>query len=302
MRAVRFDRFGDVDVLEVRDLEEPRPGADEVVVEVLATSINPGEIMIRTGGAPSDAYSFPMGQGSDLAGRVVAVGGGVSTWQVGDEVAGWTDARAAQAQQVAVPAHQLTRRPAEVSWDQAGSLYVAGGTAYAMRDAVSPQRGETAVVTAAAGGVGAILSQVLVHDGVRVLGVAGPDNDDYLRSIGVEPVNRGEDLAGRLAGDPHGVDVFLDCFGAGYTDLGLQLTDRVVTIADFEAAQHNAATVVFGYQSTSADTLAVLLGLMASGEVGVEIAASYPLEQVREAYTELAERRTRGKIVLHPHD
>lgn len=305
MRAVRLDDYGPVDHLEVRDVPVPESTSDRVVVQVVATSINPGEAMIREGAMdPDRTAEFPMGQGSDFSGRIVEIGAGVSGWLVGDEVIGWTDERAAHAQYVAVSPEQILRRPEAVAWEQAGSLYVAGGTAAALRDVSAAQSGETVVVTAAAGGVGAILVQVLVHDGIRVLGVAGPDNDSWLAGVGAEPVNRGDDLATRLRdAAPDGVSAFLDCFGNGYTDLAIELgvpVERVATIADFEAAQDNGARVVFGYEATTADTLAGLAQLIADGHLSVPVAATYPLEQVREAYTRLAERRTRGKIVLLP--
>lgn len=305
MRAVRLDEYGDVAVLEVRDVDIPVAASDQVVVEVVATSINPGEASIRKGAMDSERTAvFPMGEGSDFAGRVVDVGVEVTGWDVGAEVIGWSGQRSAHAQYVAVPAAQITHRPVQVPWEQAGSLYVAGGTAVAMRDAVSAQPGETVVVTAAAGGVGSILTQLLARGGVRVLGVAGPDNDAWLRGAGAEPVTRGDDLAERLrAAAPEGVAAFFDCFGQGYTDLALELgvpPEQVVTIADFEAARGNGTRVVFGYESTTASTLAGLAEMIASGDVVVPVAATYPLEEVRAAYTALAERRTRGKIVLLP--
>ncbi len=305
MRAVRLDEYGGVGVLKVRDVDVPEAAPGGVVVEVVATSVNPGEAMIREGAMdPERTAAFPMGEGSDFAGRVVDVGAEVTGWDVGDEVIGWSGVRTAHAQYVAVPAEQITRRPEQVSWEQAGSLYVAGGTAVAMRDALAPQPGQTVVVTAAAGGVGSVLVQLLVRGGVRVLGVAGPGNDAWLRGVGVEPVNRGDDLAGRLrAAAPEGVAAFLDCFGQGYTDLALGLgvpPERVVTIADFEAAQRNGTRVVFGHESTTARTLASLAEMIANGDVVVPVAATYPLDEVQAAYTALAERRTRGKIVLLP--
>lgn len=305
MRAVRLDEYGDVGVLEVRDVDIPVAEPDHVVVEVVATSINPGEASIREGAMdPERSAVFPMGEGSDFAGRVVDVGVDVTGWEVGAGVIGWSGQRSAHAQYVAVPAEQMTPRPEQVSWEQAGSLYVAGGTAVAMRDAVSAQPRETAVVTAAAGGVGSILTQLLVHRDVRVLGVAGPDNDAWLRGAGAEPVNRGDDLAERLrAAAPEGVPAFFDCFGQGYTDLAHELSvppEQVVTIADFEAARSNGARVVFGYESTTASTLAALARMIASDDLVVPVAATYPLEGVRAAYTALAERGTRGKIVLLP--
>lgn len=305
MHAVRFDGYGDVGVLDVREVQIPEVAPDRVLVEVVTTAINPGETMIREGDMdPQRTASFPMGEGSDLAGRIVEVGSEVTGWQVGAEVIGWSDERSAHAEYVAIPAEQVTRRPSDVPWQQAGSLYVAGGTAVALRDAVAPKSDETVVVTAAAGGVGSILVQLLVRDGVRVLGVAGPGNDEWLRGVGVEPVNRGDDLADRLRdAAPDGVAAFLDCFGQGYTDLALGLgvpLARVATIADFEAAQRNDVRVVFGHESTTAETLAGLAEMIARGELTVPVAATYPLKDVRAAFTALADRHTRGKILLLP--
>lgn len=301
--AVRFDHYGPVDVLEVVEVDRPTPGPGHVLVEVVSTSINPGEIAIREGAMDAVAPArFPSGQGSDLAGRVVEVGEGVGGWNVGDEVIGWTDERAAQAELVSVPADQLIARPPSVPWDQAGSLYVAGGTARGMADSVPTRSGDTAVVFGATGGVGSILTQLLVRNGVRVLAVAGPSNDEWLRTVGAEPVHHGEGLEHRLReAAPDGIDAAYDAFGHGYVELATTLgidVDRIVTIIDFEAAQRLGATIVFGYQVTSAGTLGELVGLIAAGDLTVPIARTFPLSQVREAYTQLAERHTRGKIVL----
>ena len=101
-----MDQHGSAEVLQVRDVPAPDLPSDGAVVEVLATSINPGEAKIREG-MPGADDSFPMGEGSDLAGRVLAVGDAVEGWQVGDEVLGWSDGRNAHAQLVAVPVTQL---------------------------------------------------------------------------------------------------------------------------------------------------------------------------------------------------
>ena len=302
-RAVRFDRHGPVDVLELVEVDRPAPGPGQVLVEVVATSVNPGEILVREGAFATTApATFPSGQGSDLAGRVVEVGDGVADWSVGDEVLGWTDQRAAQAELVAVPAGQLTARPPSVPWEQAGSLYVAGGTAVAMAAAVPSAPGSTAVVLGAAGGVGSILTQLLVRDGVRVLAVVGAANAAWARSVGAEPVPHGDGLERRL-GDaaPQGLAAAYDAHGGGYVDLVLRLgvpVDRVVTIIDFAGAERTGARTVFGHHVTTARVLADLAGLIASGELTVPIAATFPLARVREAYALLAERHTRGKIVL----
>src|SRR6266511_4210139 len=122
-QAVRFDEYGDIDVLEVRDVPRPRPAADEVLVRVRAAGINPGENMIRIGGLHERwPATFPSGQGSDLAGVVEEIGSAVRTWSVGDEVIGWVDTRASHAELVAVPAGNLVPRDPAVPWEAGGVL------------------------------------------------------------------------------------------------------------------------------------------------------------------------------------
>jgi NADPH:quinone reductase-like Zn-dependent oxidoreductase len=159
-RAVRFDRYAGRDVLYVADVEMPSPGPGEVVVEVCAAGINPGEAAIRTG-ALHDMFpaTFPSGEGSDLAGVVTAAGPGVTEFSVGDEVLGFSFRRSSHATHTAVPVDQLISKPAQMSWEPAGSLYVVGVTAYAAVRAVDPQPGETVAVSAAAGGVGGLVVQ-----------------------------------------------------------------------------------------------------------------------------------------------
>jgi NADPH:quinone reductase-like Zn-dependent oxidoreductase len=121
--AVRFEEYGDVNVLNVVEVPRPVPGAGEVPVQVVAAATNPGEAVIRTGVAHAIfPATFPCGQGSDLAGLVAEVGKGRSGWSVDEEVIGFTDRRASHAEYVIVEADNLVRKPAGVPWDVAGSL------------------------------------------------------------------------------------------------------------------------------------------------------------------------------------
>jgi len=179
MRAVRFDHYGDRDVLHVADVDVPVPPAGEVVVEVRAAGINPGEASIRLG--LLDAMfpaTFPSGEGSDLAGVVSTVGDGVTEFAVGDEVLGWSWRRSSHAEYVAVPVGQLIAKPAALSWEVAGALYVVACTAYAAVRAVDVREGDTVAVSAAAGGVGSIVVQLLRVRGATVLGIASEGNHD----------------------------------------------------------------------------------------------------------------------------
>jgi NADPH:quinone reductase-like Zn-dependent oxidoreductase len=304
-KVVQYREFGGIDVLEVADLPRPTPGPGQVLVEVLATSINPGEAKIREGAfAEQWPTTFPSGQGSDLAGSVHEVGEGVDTVGVGDDVIGFTNDRAAQAQYVVVEASDVTPKPARVSWEVAGSLFVAGATAYAAVRAVAPQPGDTVVVSGAAGGVGSLAVQLARRTGARVVGIAGGANHDWLRDHGVVPVAHGDGVAGRIReAAPQGVDAFIDTFGQGYVALALSLgvaPERIDTIADFAAIDEFGVKGEGNAAAASADVVAELADLVATGELEVPIAATYPLDEVRAAYTELEKGHTHGKIVLLP--
>jgi NADPH:quinone reductase-like Zn-dependent oxidoreductase len=302
-RAVRFDKYGDVDVLNVVDVDPPAPGSGELLVRVKAAGINPGEAKIREG-MLADRWpaTFPSGQGSDLAGVVEQVGDGVDGFSVGDEVIGFTDNRASQAELVVIEAAHATRRPPAVPWEVAGALFVAGATAWAAVRAVAPQSGETVVVAGAAGGVGSIAVQLAVRTGATVIGLAGESNHEWLRGHGVVPVTYGDGVADRIReAAPHGVDAFIDTVGTGYVELALELgvaPERIDTIADFPAIGKYGVKGDGNAAGASAATLAELAGLIADGKLEVPIADTYPLDRVRDAYTELARGHTRGKIVL----
>src|SRR6478735_5979033 len=243
-RAVQFDSYGDVDVLEVRDVPRPVPQIGEVLIEVKAAGINISEAVIRSGAVDSlFPATFPSGEGSDLAGVVAELGSGVSGFSIGDEVIGFSMRRSSHAYYVTVPANQLTAKPSEVSWEVAGSLFVAGATAYAAVRAVRLVPGETVAIAGAAGGVGSIAIQIARRAGATVLGIAGPSNDTWLADHGAVAVNYGDDLPTRLrAAAPCGrIDALLDFFGGGYVAMAVEdlrvPRDRVDTITDFAAVE-----------------------------------------------------------------
>ena len=306
-KAVQFDSYGGIDVLEVREVPRPTPGDGEVLVEVKAAGINPGESMIRQGFL-HDRWpaTFPSGQGSDLAGVVAEVGESVDTFAVGDEVLGFTDNRSSQAQLVVVPAGQLTAKPAAVPWEVAGGLYVAGTTAFAAVRSVALKPGDTVAIAGAAGGVGTIAVQLAKRAGATVLGIAGPSNDDWLAAHGVLAVNYGDGLANRLrVAAPDGrIDAFLDFFGGGYVELAVTelgvAPERVDTIIDFPAVERFGVKVEGNADAADATVLAQLADLIAAGELELPVAQVYPLDQVQDAFRTLEQRHTRGKIVLRP--
>ncbi|GAA3753560.1 NADP-dependent oxidoreductase [Microbacterium kribbense] len=306
MQAVRFDQYGDVDVLQVREVDDPPPGAHQVIVRVRAAGINPGEASIRRGDLDARwPAHFPEGEGSDLAGVVTAVGADVAGFAVGDEVIGFTNNRASHAELVAVGDDELTHKPESLAWDVAGALFVAGTSGRAIVDAVHIVPGETVVVVSAAGGTGAFTTQLARGAGARVIGLAGPDNHEWLREVGAIPVDyHGDGLADRIRAAAGGAPIaaMLDTHGGGYVQLGLDLgiePRRVASLADFRAGE-KGATAVGHAVAAKPEVLRELADDIVAGRLQVPIAARYPLAEVRAAYTELERRRTRGKIVLIP--
>jgi NADPH:quinone reductase len=304
-RAVRFDHYGDREVLYIAEVDIPSPPSDGVVVQVRAAGINPGEAAIRTGALETTfPATFPSGEGSDLAGVVSAVGAAVTEFAVGDEVLGWSWRRSSHAEYVAVPVTQLIPKPPKLSWEVAGSLYVVACTAYATVRAVGAHQGDTVAVSAAAGGVGTVVVQLLHTKDAIVLGIASQSNHSWLSAHGAIPVAYGEGLVDRLRdAAPNGVDAFIDLFGPEYVQLAVDLgvePDRIDTITSREKAQELGAKTEGSVAASTADVLSQMAELVASGQIEIPIAATYPLEKVRDAFAELEGRHTHGKIVLIP--
>jgi NADPH:quinone reductase-like Zn-dependent oxidoreductase len=302
VKAVRFDEYGGVEVLKVVDVPRPVPGPGQVLVQVKAAGINPGEAKIRDGLLRARwPATFPSGQGSDLAGIVAETGSGVTGFSAGDEVIGFTDNRASQAEYAIVEAENLTAKPPAVPWEVAGALFVVGATAYAAVRAVELTQGDTVVVSGAAGGVGSVAVQLARRAGATVIGLASKANHDWLTAHGVIPVSYGDGVAGRIRQAADKVDAFIDTFGADYVQLALELgvdPSRIDTIANPEAVQKYGVKAAGNAAGASADVLAELAALIAAGELELPVTATYPLSQVQDAYRRLAQGHLLGKIVL----
>jgi len=299
MKAAVCRAFGAPLTIEEVELAAPRAG--EIRVKLAACAICHSDIIYADGGWGG---TLPAVYGHEAAGVVEEVGAGVESVAAGHSVIGWSERRSSHAEFVAVPAEQLTAKPDGLAWEVAGSLFVAGMAAYAGVQAVAPAPGEVVVVSGAAGGVGSIAVQLAVRSGATVIGLASEGNHAWLRDHGVIAVTYGDGQAERIGAASGGhIDAFIDTFGGGYVDLAVSLgvpVERINTIADFEAIErlgvHGEGTHAVG----TSELLAQLAALAADGSVEVPIARTFPLVQVRDAFDELALRKTHGKIVLIP--
>jgi NADPH:quinone reductase-like Zn-dependent oxidoreductase len=250
--------------------------------------------------------TFPCGEGTDFAGIVAELGAGVTSPAVGTAVMSWSNERSSQAEFVSVPAEQVIVKPESLSWEVAGALFIVASAAKAAVAAVAPQQGETVLVSGAAGGVGSLVMQLLLRTGAKVVGAAGASRHDWLRSLGAIPVSYDNDLQvslNRVA--PDGFDAVIDTVGHGYVDLAIKLgvaPNRINTIIDFEAAAQHPVHTDGTAKAQSSTVLAEIANLVAAGELQVPIAAVYDLKDVRQAYRQLEQGHTGGKIVLRVAD
>jgi NADPH:quinone reductase-like Zn-dependent oxidoreductase len=308
MRAVINERFGGPEVLEVREIAEPHASAGQLRVRVLAAGLNPMDWMfiadddlgrrLRDARAaqPGLALTLPAVFGHDFAGVVDEVGEGVAGFAVGDRVFGGALSRAVAEHAVVVP-DEVHHTPSGVDDVTAATLDVAARTAAAALAVLEPSAGDTVLVGGAAGGVGTFAVQLARIAGARVIGTASEKSFEYLRGLGAEPVKYGDGLAERVRMlAPSGVTAATDLFGTETAKLALELGVPAARISMI-AGQLPTVTTVAGFQAV-AGTLERVAALIAEGKLRVPIAATYPIEEIREAVTRQASRHVQGKIVV----
>lgn len=305
-KAVRYDRYGDPDVLQVIDLPDPEPGPGQVRVAVRATTVNPADWKIRrglwAGGRPLEGEA---GTGLELAGTVDAVGSDVTSIVAGQDVFGRPAGGGAAATRVLAPAGELVAKPEWLSFELAATLPVAGETAVRAVRLLDVTAGQTLLIHAVAGGVGLTAAQLAVSRGATVIGTAGASRHDFLRSRGIEPVVYGDGLADRVAAAaPHGIDAVLDASGRGEIELSVTLVSdpaKVLTIVDAEGAQAHGARYSGGPTATRVppdEVAAEVLPLLRDGRLVMPVAATFPLERIADAHRSSEQGHGLGRIVI----
>jgi NADPH:quinone reductase-like Zn-dependent oxidoreductase len=306
VKAIVMNEYGGPDVLKLtNDAPEPKVGPDFVLVRVKAAGVNPVDWKIREGRMDGVFQTdFPVIPGWDLAGVVERVGTAVSEFSPGDEVIGFVRedhvGRGTYAELVAAPVRTLGRKPGRLSWAEAAGLPLAGLTAYqALTKALGVNEDDTVLIHAASGGVGSFAVQIAVAKGAQVIGTASPDNHDYLRKMGAEPLAYGDGLADRIRRiSPGGVSVALDLIGGEALEITPDLltpTGRWASIVDPSVTERGGRYVFVRPDTTN---LSALASLVDDGRLTVPIAKTFPLAEAGEAQRLSASGHTRGKIVL----
>src|SRR5688572_7217123 len=194
MKAIAQDRYGEADVLELRDVEQPKPGAGEVLVEVRAAGVDPGVWIFMTGSPYLVRLASGLRRprvavrGREFAGIVTAVGPGMTAFQPGDEVYG-TSGNGTFAEFVVAPADRLARKPANLTFEQAAAVPISAATALqAVRDSGGVRAGQRVLVIGAGGGVGSYAVQLAVAAGAEVTGLCSAGKTEFVRSLGAAEV------------------------------------------------------------------------------------------------------------------
>ena len=299
--AAVFDEYGGPEVVRIEQVPRPEAAAGQVVVKVVSAGVAHMDAYVREGRF-QDALQLrlPSRQGVGFAGIVRAVGHGVHGFRVGDEVFGHDPAHGAHATHVAVDAGAVVKKPPRLGWEVAGALYLTGLTAYSLVQSVRLHADDVVLVSAAAGGVGHLECQLAALSGARVIGIAGRENHDYLRSIGVRPVGYGDDLAGQVekAAGGRRVTAMFDNYGR-YDELAASLGlsgDRFVSTErrrDREIELWRA-----GPDPSLALQLRDVAELVSEWNVRVLVSGFYPFTALDRALADLAEGHSRGVVVV----
>jgi NADPH:quinone reductase-like Zn-dependent oxidoreductase len=307
MKAMTYDSYGEPHILQLTEEPMPKVGPGEVLIRVRCAAVNPVDWKLMSGKLDAVMPTFfPVIPGWDVAGTVEAVGFDVPEFAPGDEVLSYARKDfvhgGTYAEFVSVPARSVARKPSALSWEAAAGLPLAGLTAYQLLMRLGTKRGDVVLVHAASGGVGLMGAQIANNLGARVIGTASAKNHAFLGSLGVEPVEYGDGLAGRVrALAPDGVDVVADFVGGVLptTQAVLREGGRHASIVD-DSVQEAGGHYI--WVRPSGEDLQVLADMAADGKLEIVIAERFPLERSADAFRLNQTGHVRGKIIIQVSD
>jgi NADPH:quinone reductase len=302
MRAVTFTRFGGPEVLAVTEVPTPEPAAGQVRIRVEAAAVNPVDVAARSG-----VFGAPVPLGWDVAGVVDALGPGGTAFSVGQRVIGLANVLAGDpgthAEYVVLDAAALAPAPSGVPAVEAATVPLNALTAAQAVDLLGLRAGQSVAVTGAAGAVGGYAIALAARAGLRVYGLAGARDEEFVRAAGAVFVARADDPAAAIrAVAPDGVDGVLDAVPVGASALGaVRDGGRFVGVLQplLPAGERGIEPVAVGVRADGA-RLAELAALVERGELATRVAETLPLDRAGEAHERLAKGGLRGRVVLVP--
>ena len=320
MKAIIYTKYGPPEVLQLKEVEKPTPKDNEVLVKVMAASANPADWHIIRGEPKFARLAFGLTKpknvipGIDIAGKVEAVGKNVKEFKPGDEVFGDCGWGGAFAEYVCVNEKRMVPKPANISFEEAATIFVAGITALqALRDKEKIKSGQKVLIIGASGGVGTFAVQLAKYFGTEVTGVCSTKNLDLVRSIGADKVidytkedftnasqkydliidnvaNRSVNNLNRAL-NPNGI-----CVIVGFSSLSRMF--QHMFLGPLISMAGNKKIVGLGTAKSNKKDLLLLKDLFESGKLKPVIDRRYPLSEVPEAIRYLEEGHARGKVVI----
>ncbi len=315
MKAVFYEQHGTADVLQIGERPTPEPQDHEVLVEVVATSVNPIDRRLRSGELQEYiTRTFPVVPGWDLAGRIVKVGAKVTDWQIGDEVLGlaftWSIQHGSYAEYCPIDATSITHKPASISFEQAAALPLVSLTAWqALSEFGQLQAGQSVFIQAGAGGVGSVAIPMAKHLGAKVYTTTSARNRDYVKSLGADVVidYNSEDYESALREhEPDGVNLVLEALlGNGTAEAAIRLAKDGGRVAymnneppEMDEIERRDIKAEFLHHRPDGEMLTGLVGLYQSGNITMPHIQVRPLEEAMDAHLESERGHTQGKVVL----
>lgn len=322
MKAIQVQKTGGPEVLALVDLPVPKPKANEAIVKIAASGVNFIDVYFREGRYPA---ALPFVDGQEAAGTVTEVGSDVKTVKVGDRVA-YSNVIGSYAEYAAVPAERVVRVPDKISDQQAAAAMLQGMTAHYLINTTYPlKKGETALIHAAAGGVGLLLVQMAKNIGARVIGTAGSEEKAKLaRDAGADEViiytNQDFEAETKRLTDGKGVHVVYDGVGKSTFEKGLNVLrprgymvlfgGSSGPVAPFDPIVLSQKGSLFVTRPSLIHYVALreelekrssdVFAMIGAGKLKLRISRTYKLEEVQQAHRDLEGRKTTGKILLAP--
>ena len=307
MQAIRLHAYGDTSVLRLEDAPLPQHGADDILVRVVATSVNPVDWKIRRGYLKDFLpYRLPMIPGWDVSGIVVAAGANVSRFVPGDAVYARPDIRrdGTYAEFVALRASEAAPKPATISHVEAATLPLVSITAWeALVTAGRMARGQRVLIHAGSGGVGSIAVQLAKARGAHVTTTTSPRNLALVESLGPDRVI--DYTAGPVSAAEGPFDIVFDTIGGATQDASFGLVRPGGTLVSIvsppDAAKAEAAGIrpEFVFIDPNAAVLEQIAGLVDTGRIRPLIGAEFALSDIAKAHDLSESGRARGKIALY---
>jgi NADPH:quinone reductase-like Zn-dependent oxidoreductase len=306
MKAVRIERYGNEDVMETAEVDQPKPGVGQVLVKVKAAAVNPVDWKIRDGLGDLFGLKPPLILGCEVAGTVEAVGENVKDFAPGDDVYGYLSAYSGgYADYVAASANEFARKPKQIDFDTAASVPVGALTArQGIFDHGKLASGQRILITGASGAVGSMAVQLAKVTGAHVIGTASGRNEEFVRGLGADEFI--DYKKAKFEEEVSGVDVVFDTVGGETQERAFQTLKRggflvsTVTPPPADKAKEFGVTVAMVMVTSKPDQLAEINRLLESGKLNVRVATMLPLTEVKKAHQLSASGHADGKIILRP--